>query len=54
MFIYIFALMCFSFIMAIINAVLFGNEKKLTDFGDMIIWLGFAIWGLILVVLNWR
>ncbi len=53
MVIYIIVLMCLFFLLTIANAVKFGDTGKLSDFIDTVLFLGFAIWGLILIVLNW-
>lgn len=54
MFIYIFCLMILFFTLTIAKAVTFGSKKDIGMFIDTILVFGFAIWGLILIVLNWR
>ena len=49
-------LMCITilfFLGAVLQAVLFGKKKDLADLIATFLRLGLAIWGLILIVLNW-
>lgn len=53
MFVYVFCLTILFFILTIAKAVTFGNKESMTILVDTVLSLGFAIWGLILIVLNW-